>query len=213
MSKVYLEILDDKRLDVFRKLSLVDKHAFLIGGTALALQIKHRKSIDFYLALDKPIKRAMLGKVRSVFSGNKISVSIDQPSELTVILDNDIKVTFLHYPFPNLHPMVDNKFLKLASLKDLASAKAQTIGRRGEWKDYVDLYVLLTRVGLNLDKIIKEAEKRFQGEFSEKLFLEQLVYWNDISDYEINYVDLEIPKSKIQSYFSELVKKNLRKVI
>ncbi len=207
MSKIYTEILDSKRLAVFQKLDQVEDSAFLIGGTALALQIKHRKSIDFDLALDKPIKNFLLRKVSDVFSGHKLSVSVDQPNELTVILDQEVKVTFLHYPFSNLHPFTKTQYLNLSSLPDLASTKIQTIGRRGEWKDYVDVYFLLKKVGLNINQIIKESSERFGGEFNEKLFWEQLVYWDDILDFEIEYIGEEVPKEEIQLFFKREVEK------
>ena len=210
MSKIYPEILDEKRLAVFKKLGQIEKNNYLFGGTALALQIKHRKSIDFDLSLEKPIKKTFLHQVATVFFGNEISVSVDQPSELTVFLDKEIKITFLHYPFPFLHPLIKTKYLNLLSLPDLVSTKAQTIGKRGEWKDYVDVYFLLAKTGLNIKQTMKEAKKRFKGEFNEKLFLEQLVYWDDITDFEIDYIGDGVPKSEIQTFFSELVKKSLR---
>lgn len=211
MSKIYPEILDKKRLAIFQKLGQIEKKSYLLGGTALSLQIKHRKSVDFDLALDMPIKKSLLHKAKEVLSPLSVTVSIDQPSELTIFLDKDVKITFLHYPFPNLHPFVKTKYLNLLSLPDLASTKAQTIGRRGEWKDYVDLYFLLTEADLRLEQVMMEAKKRFGGEFSEKLFLEQLVYWEDITDFNIDYVGDDIPKSEIQAYFSKLVKKTFQK--
>ena len=209
MSKIYPEILDSKRLAIFKKVGKIQKDSYLLGGTALALQIRHRKSIDFDLALNQPIKKALLRKVTEAFPDYNISVSIDQPSELTFFLDKEVKVTFLHYPFVHLHPFVKNKYMNLLSLPDLASTKAQTIGRRGEWKDYVDLYFLLTKAKLDIGEIIKDAKKRFSGEFSDKLFLEQLVYWDDITDFDIDFIGDNISKSEIQNYLSKLVKRML----
>jgi hypothetical protein len=209
MSKIYPEILDSKRLAIFKKIGKIEKDSYLLGGTALALQIRHRKSIDFDLALNQPIKKALLRKVTEAFPDYNISVSIDQPSELTFFLNGDIKVTFLHYPFPNLHPFIKTEFMNLLSLPDLASTKAQTIGRRGEWKDYVDLFFLLTKTKLDIGDIIKDAKKIFDGEFSDKLFLEQLVYWDDITDFDIDFIGGNISKSEIQNYLSKLVRKIL----
>lgn len=206
MSKIYTEILDKERLAIFQKLGQVEKAAFLTGGTALALQIKHRKSIDFDLAINKPIRKELLHKANSVFTGYNLSVLLDNPNELTFLLNENVKITFLHYPFPNLHPLIKTEYVNLSSLSDLASTKAQTIGRRGEWKDYVDIYFLLAKVGLDIGQILKEAVLRFGGEFSEKLFWEQLVYWDDISDFAIDYLNESIPKEKIQEYFKDLVR-------
>ena len=97
-------------------------------------------------------------------------------------------------------------------LLNLAVTKVLAISRRGEWKDYVDVYFMLTQVGLSIDKIINETKERFGGEFSEKLFWEQLVYWDDIANFEIEYIDKEVPREEIQTYFSELTKKRLEMI-
>src|SRR3989344_4276638 len=148
MLSIYPEILDSKRLAVFQKLGQVDKSAYLVGGTSLALQIKHRRSIDFDMAVSKPVKRNLLRKVNEVFTNYTITPVIDQPSELTFMLDNEVKVTFFYSPFPNLYPLKQHEYLNLAGIGDLASNKVQTVGRRGEWKDYVDIYFILNKVGL-----------------------------------------------------------------
>lgn len=206
MLKPHLEIFDKKRLEVFKKLPLVTQDAILIGGTALALQIGHRKSYDFDLAMEKPIEKLLLRKINQVFSNYKIKPKIDMPNELTVEFGKDIKVTYFHFPFPNLHLLIKIDLLNLYSLEDIASAKAHTIGRRGEWRDYVDMYFLLDKEGVDVEAVIREAKKRFKGEFNEKLFWEQLVYWDDIGDFEIDYIGKLVSKKAIQEYFRNLVK-------
>ena len=110
-----------------------------------------------------------------------------------------------------MHPNVQIGSLKLDSLYDIASNKAHTIGRRGEWKDYVDIYFLLSKENLDIQKIINETEKRFGAEFDEKLFWEQLVYWGDLQDFDINFIDKTVSKEKIQNYFKKLTKSKFRK--
>ncbi len=206
MLKPHLEIFDKKRLEIFEKLPHVSKDAILTGGTALALQLGHRKSYDFDLALETPIGKLLLRRVTEVFKDHKITPQIDTPNELTLGLSKNIKVTYLYYPFPPLHPCPKIKSQKLHSLYDLASNKAHTIGRRGEWKDYTDMYFLLVKGKVGIEKVIKETKKRFGDEFNEKLFWEQLVYWQDIQDFEIEYINKTISKATIQNYFKKLVK-------
>src|SRR3989344_3410850 len=159
MLKPHLEILDKERLEVFYKLPQVTDEATLTGGTALALQIGHRRSEDFDLTFRKTIKPEFLRIIINTFSDYKIRPLVDSPNELTVILGKYIKLTYFHFPFPNLHPNAQIGSLKLDSLYDIASNKAHTIGRRGEWKDYVDIYFLLSKENLDIQKIINETEK------------------------------------------------------
>jgi len=103
-------------------------------------------------------------------------------------------------------------FRKVSTKYDLASNKVHTIGRRGEWKDYVDLFFLLKQGRLNIQRMIKETEKRFSDEFNEKLFWEQLIYWDDIKDFEIEFIGKPTPREEIQEYFKKLTKNRLSKI-
>ena len=97
--------------------------------------------------------------------------------------------------------------IKLFSLSDLASNKAYVTGRRGEWKDYVDLYFLLKKAGLHLDSVINETKQRFGGNFDEKLFWGQLIYWDDLKDFKVEYIGKPVAKEIIQKYFKNITLK------
>lgn len=207
MSKLYFDILDKQRLIVFNKLkNICQKNWNLGGGTAIALQINHRKSYDFDIFLPVEIPFNLLTQINQHFYGHTIRPTVDTKQELSLFLDEKIKITFFYFPFPHLHSTVKTSSIDLFSVSDLASNKAYVIGRRGEWKDYVDLYFLLKNKNIKVDQLLKETKKRFKGNFDEKLFWEQLIYWNDLKDFSIEYVTKKIPKSKIQDYFDKLVK-------
>jgi len=71
---------------------------YLAGGTALALQIGHRVSVDFDLFSDSDIDRSLLSRAHRVFSAAaSIAPLVNNSGELTVLV-NDVKVTFLKYP-------------------------------------------------------------------------------------------------------------------
>src|ERR1700722_15939243 len=72
---------------------------YLAGGTALALQIGHRISVDFDLFCDDAIDRALLQRVRRIFADADIAVLVNNADELTMLV-NGVKITFLTYPFP-----------------------------------------------------------------------------------------------------------------
>jgi len=132
---------------------------------------------------------------------------------LTFTIDNTIKITFLYFPFPTLHYPISTQSLSLFDINDIASNKAYVIGRRGTWRDYVDLYWLLVEKDMDLTTIITESEKRFKGNFSAKLFLQQLVYWEDINDYAVTYLYGDIKPQVIKEYFQNLVKQKVAELI
>lgn len=198
-SKLFFNILGEGRKGVFFRLTQLPRGGVLSGGTALALQIGHRISYDFDIFYSKPLPKQWLADIRKRWGKDIARVIVDTDDELTFILKPDIKITLLHYPFPALHPSKKTEMsIPISSLLDVASAKAYAIGRRGAWRDYVDMYFLLEKKNLSLGTIIREAEKRFGNAFDSKLFLQQLQYTTDIEDMSVEYIGEKISKKTIQ---------------
>lgn len=203
MSKLYFEVLDSESQEVFKCLKDFSKKGVLAGGTALSLQIAHRKSYDFDVFVGNPIKKKMLRKAQEVF-GEDLKLLVDSGDELSFLTPKEIKVSFVYFPFGHLHGLVGTASISLFGIKDLASNKAYTVGRRGEYRDYVDLFFLLKK-GLGMEKIIEEAQERFKGAFSEKLFLEQLTYFGDLQDFAIEFINEEYSPKQVSEFFEKAV--------
>ena len=179
---------------------------YLAGGTALALQIGHRISVDFDLFTPNEIPRTLLPKIKRVFANVSVVVSVNNLDELTVFA-NDVKVTFLHYPYPVVFDLALQEGLAMLSVKEIAVTKAYTIGRRGSYKDYVDLYFMLKEQHTSLNEIIDTAEKKYGNDFNGRLFLEQLVYWDDIVDTQIRFLHEQVTKDQIAAFLVSEIKK------
>ena len=171
----------------------------LIGGTAVALQLGHRTSVDFDLLTTSELKtndiRNKIGKSQQIES-----VLIDETNEFTAVID-EVKFTFLKHPF-DIHPDVDfREIIKMPGLLSLGAMKAYALGRRAKWKDYVDLYFIINR--FSLKELVDKANGIFGKEFNEKLFREQLAYFEDIDytekiDFMTGFeVSEEIVKTKL----------------
>lgn len=204
--KLHRELLDKKRQETLKRLEPFFSDFVLGGGTALALQLVHRKSFDFDFFSSSQIPKNLLEKLSKVFQIENIV--IDTLDELT-FFTNGIKITFLHYPFKPLFKSVEIVGeLKMFPVKEIALQKAYTIGRRGEYRDYFDLYTILKQKYISLKEIIKGAKQVYDGAFDEKLFLEQLVYFGDLRSFEVipaSRTPLPEP-GKIKQYFESLVK-------
>lgn len=200
-----LEVLTKEGKDIFRVLGKFEDF-YLAGGTALALQIGHRISVDFDLFSEKEISKNLLIKVKRVFEGKIIIPSVNNPDELTVFAD-DIKITFLKYPFPVINKFVDCNGVKLLDAREIAATKAYTIGRRGTLKDYVDLYFIVSEKTFSLDEIMEMARNKFGNDFNDRLFLEQLVYFSDIEEMEIQFLKEPITKNDLEKFFKSEVSK------
>src|ERR1700733_10290361 len=169
---------------------------YLAGGTALALQIGHRVSIDFDFFSDEKIEAKLLPEVRRVFPEEKISPLVNNLDELTALV-NGVKVTFLRYPFPPDEPFVVYQNVPMLSIRDIGVTKAYTIGQRGSYKDYVDLYLILMERHTTLTDIVHGAEQRYGEDFNSRLFLEQLVYLADLEDMEIQFIKPSIAPKEL----------------
>lgn len=174
---MHKEILNKKQLELIPLTEyFCKKHFYIAGGTALALQLGHRESIDFDLFTFKSFKNDSLLKEIKMLGFTDLKVLIDQLDEYTLLI-NDVKVTFLRYPF-KIKDIVKEDSLSLASALSIGAMKAYAIGRRGKWKDYVDLYILFK--DYTFKEIVDSAEKIFDSVFSSRLFAQQLSYFKDI---------------------------------
>ena len=177
---------------------------YLAGGTALALQIGHRVSVDFDLFRAEPITPSLYPRVERAFPFPALPL-VNNSDELTVSV-NGVKVTFLHYPFPVLDPFEIYAGLPLLSVREIAATEAYTIGRRGSYKDYVDLYYILAEGRTTLAEIIANAEKKFGDAFNARLFLEQLVYLGDVQDTEIQFLKPVVTPRKLLAFFENSIR-------
>jgi len=208
MSKLYTDIFDRNRLCVWKKLKIFKGFGTLGGGTALALQLNHRISYDFDIFCSRPIKKNLSLLVRQVFSDANFEILVDSSDELTVDLKGT-KLTFLYYPFEKGFGQIKTESIFIFDIRDLATAKAYAIGRRGVWRDYFDVYFLLKTGEIDLESLLKMSRERYKSLFSEKLFLEQLCYFDDINDFSIEFGKGQKKREEgdVKKYLVEVVRK------
>ena len=177
----------------------------LVEGTALALQIGHRISVDLDWFSPKPLKKNLLSDLKDFFSGQQILTDVLKKEELTVRIDG-VQITFFHYPFPWAEKPIKESGFTLASVKQIAMMKGHALARRAAFKDYVDLYFILREKHVSLTEIINKAKHTFKEEFNQRLFLEQLVYMEDITEEGLIFLEEKPNKQKIQKFFEQQVK-------
>lgn len=208
----YTDLLDNARKDVFDSLSVFAPSFILAGGTAIMLQIGHRQSYDFDCFCQKPLPDRLLSKVGKHF-GNNIIVTIDEEWMLTIRTKMGVDVSFVCHPYPLIKQPIQTTSIALFHMDDLAANKAHVIGRRPAWRDYVDLFFLLNWNLYSIENLISLAEQKFKGEFNPKLFLQQLVYFNDVKTVETIFVKRPFTPEKIKSFLEKQVEQYLKKTL
>lgn len=212
MEKLCLEILDEKRRLIFQKLYAFQETGYLSGGTALALQLGHRVSYDFDIFCGKEISSVFPAKINREIKVKE--TIINSRDEFTFLAEDEIKISFIFYPFNLKKYLLDfpDISLRILSPFGVALAKAYALNRRNAWRDYVDLYIIIKKGLADIGDIVCEAKIVFGELFNEKLFLAQLVYTEDISETEIKETQLieNVSLAEIRSFFEKKIKAYLK---
>jgi len=174
------------------------------------MQINHRISYDFDVFTDKPIDDRFLLKLKKIFWEYEVEPMVDTGDELTVMLSGNVKLSFVYFPFVKLEKAVETDSLDLFLINDLLANKAYALGRRKTWRDYVDIYWALKNNLIDLKKLITITEQKFDGVFSAKLFLEQLVYFSDVAEIEVDWTGEKVENEDIKKYLFDEVTNYLK---
>ena len=111
------------------------KESRLVGGTALALHLGHRVSVDldFFGKIDAPLEDIVF-ELSSFASVSPISAS----KMMRFLIVDGIKVDIVNYPYPWIDSPVVENGVTLAGIKDIAAMKLSAITNRGTKKDFID---------------------------------------------------------------------------
>jgi hypothetical protein len=195
---MHKEILSENQLDLLPLVKQFKREFYLVGGTAIALYIGHRRSIDFDLFKFNGLNpKNIVSKIEVSNFPYLITRRVAEQINITL---HGVKFTFFEYPFKVEAKCKFDDIVKLPELIDLAAMKAYALGRRSKWKDYVDLYFILKNY-YTVEQIAKKANHLFDQLFSEKLFRTQLAYFDDIDHSEqVEYLGPSVPEEEIKSF-------------
>jgi len=172
---LHYKTIEQDTLDILKKIQSITEFSKLrlVGGTALALQIGHRKSIDldFFGLIDNDFMTFS----KELEKVGKITV-LKNSKNINIFSVNNIKVDFVNYHYKWLGNAISEDNLLLAGIKDIAAMKIAAITGRGTKKDFIDLYFLLKHYSL---KEILDFYMQKYPECSIFLALRSLTYFAD----------------------------------
>lgn len=196
---LHYETIDTPTLELLKELMQIPalENLRLVGGTGLALQKGHRKSVDIDLFGILDADNIELMNSLNVFQELK---TIQQTKNIKVFSINSIKTDLVNYPYPWLFPEIETDGIKLADIRDVAAMKVASITNRGTKKDFIDLYFLLK--DFTLDEIVKLYLTKYK-DGSAFMALRSLVYFSDaetdLMPEMLMPADWEIVKSHIKA--------------
>lgn len=172
-----LEILPDPLRAVWERLALLPNDAVLYGGTALALRLGHRASLDFDLFLPRSFRPGDMAREIAALKPSETAMSA---ADTLVVRVGDVLVSLFGVRLrtvgaPDLAADIG---LPIASLLDLGATKMAAVVDRAEAKDYLDVMALLD-AGLDLADMLGAAQAVFGPRFSPLLALKALTSFDD----------------------------------
>lgn len=188
----------------WKELSAIPSDYVLYGGTAIALQLGHRESVDFDFFSNEKLNLNTLYK--SLPFLEKDQIIIQEQNYLTVISD-EVKISFFNeLKFGRTGNFIlTNNNIKIASLVDLLGTKLKTILQRAEGKDYQDI-VALFKCNIDLKEGLGTALSLFENQFPVSEVLKALNYTEDIHEnWRINLEDKKLISKKIQNLTTHII--------
>ncbi|OGH42557.1 MAG: hypothetical protein A3H79_03900 [Candidatus Levybacteria bacterium RIFCSPLOWO2_02_FULL_36_8b] len=197
---MHREILAETQSKLLPIVKLFSKKFGLVGGTAVALHLGHRESLDFDLFSFSGFNNY---SIKATIAQNLAidTVLVNKKGEYTFLI-NGVKFTFFQFPYKISYSESFDNIVKLPDILTLGAMKAFALGRRAKWKDYVDLYFIL-KEHHTISEITVKGVEIFGNEFNEKIFRTQLAYFEDI-----DYLEQIIYKKGF-SIDDEVIKKAL----
>lgn len=203
---LHLNTIEKHTLELLNKIQSLPAFSDcrLVGGTALALQLGHRKSIDldFFGQFD--------------LSAEEIKVELSKLGTLKIIQEtkfifqyilNDIKIDFVNYPYDWIAPMIIENGIILADKKDIAAMKLSAITNRGTKKDFVDIFELLKI--FTLEELLKFFTLKYKDNVP-FMTIKSLTYFEDAEEEPMPYMfsntSWDEIKNKITQEVIELAK-------
>jgi Nucleotidyl transferase AbiEii toxin, Type IV TA system len=177
-----LDVLPPPQRRLWDELGATPPEFTLFGGTAIALHLGHRRSIDFDFFGDRPLDARLLTLGLPYLMD--AAVTQREPNTLSCIVDRggSVKLSFFGVPrLRRLRPPLaaaDNG-LRVASLLDLAATKVRVVQLRAEARDYIDIDALNVDGRVDLSSALGAAVAIYGEEFNPQITLKALVYFGE----------------------------------
>ena len=206
---MYWNIFDKSRYKLLKKISEVvsiDDY-YMIGGTALSLQLGLRESYDFDFCVQREFNNeVLLNELKSI--GN-VEVIQNQKGTCDVIL-NGVQVSFFYYPNKVLKDFTkaeEMPNLKMASVLDIAVMKVVAIGGRGAKKDFFDLYNIIEKCNITVKELVNGLKQKCGNNINYVNIIMGLSYFEDAEDEILPNAFVDYNWENIKEFFIEFQKK------
>lgn len=201
----HAEVLPAQWQEAAQALLQVDVTAgfYLAGGTGLALQLGHRRSVDLDLFTARPFQSLDLRDALRATPGFRVVDLADNTLHIEI---SGVLVSFLHYPYPLLFETRRFANLEAADARDIGCMKLDALSSRGSRRDFVDLYFLLQ--GIELSQLLEWFNTKYAAAAPNRPHLgKALTYFADAELEPMPNMLLPAEWSRIRAFFETEVPK------
>lgn len=178
------------------------KTTYLAGGSSLALQLGHRRSIDFDFFTNQTFE---LIDVKTILNRIGRYTGEHEAPKTMVGRFNEAKFSLFYYPYKLIGKTVDYQGINLANFEDIAAMKLVAITDRGTKKDYIDLYFLANKC-FSIEKMFNFYDKKYHNfEVNKVTLLKALQYFEDADGSEMPEMIKKIDWEEIKKFFQKEV--------
>jgi predicted nucleotidyltransferase component of viral defense system len=195
--------VDKDTLLLLKKLQSIEelKDMRLVGGTALALYLGHRKSIDLDLFGNHNLD---VEELINIIQKQDIDVELTSSNENACgFFLNNIKVDIVKYSYPWLKEVYREDDIRLARKEDISAMKLLAITKRGTKKDFIDLFFLLKEYSL------KQMLNFFQEKYPKMslfMVIKSLDYFADAEQYSMPKMLVDVSWQEVKEKIRQEVK-------
>jgi predicted nucleotidyltransferase component of viral defense system len=203
--------LTARQLTLLREFGIIfGSRFYLAGGTAIALHLGHRLSIDLDWFCTEELHSPELLAKQIQDTGLAVQITSVSKGTLHAVISG-VRVSFLSYGYPLLQPAISDEPLgcRVASLQDLACMKLSALTQRGAKKDFIDIFAL-NRRALSISDMLDLYRKKYSMA-SVAHILYALSYFDDADKEKTPKMMWRTDWRKIKSELQEEVKKIARR--
>jgi len=202
----HIKIMSADHLKLFEKLSQEDfiNDFYLAGGTALALQIGHRRSLDFDFFTPSDFDTAVITvKLTGIGEYRREN---EEKNTINGSLDG-VKISFFGYKYRVIDEFRVLKGIRIAGLKDIAAMKLEAVAGRASRKDFVDIFFLLKL--FSLEEIFSfHGSKYGSGLNNQYHLLKSLVWFEDAEEEAMPVITEQVKWADIKKSIVKIVKQH-----
>ena len=204
---LHYKTIDKKTLELLKKIQSVPEFSKLrlVGGTSLALQMGHRKSIDLDLFGKVECDEFTLANILNKTGQVRV---LKKSENINIYTIDGIKVDIVNYPYSWLKDVLFEDSLTLAKIEDIAAMKLSAITNRGTKKDFIDLFFLLKEYSLG-ELLDFYGEKYQDG--SKFLVIKSLAYFDDADEEEMPEMCISISWKEVKDKISHVLNSYIKK--